>query len=110
MTDSEEQVTIRVLDSLTTMMQLGLLTKENLWDIFDAILGLLCHPNIWIRQSTASVIANIAQAVPHADLWCCLFPVLRRLLQADVSQINEQQILESSTAPVSLQNLLPLQY
>ena len=87
-------------------MQLGLLQKNNLWDTFDATFGLLCHPNTWIRLDTAAILASIARSMPHSDVWCCLFPALRRLLRADLSSFEATEILRTAEAPVGSSSVL----
>lgn len=82
------------------MIQKGLLKKENLWDGSDAVLGLICHPNIWIRRSVALVLASTAEALPHSDTWCCLFPALGRLLRADLATFDAAEILVTAADPV----------
>jgi len=47
--DSEEFVVEKVLNSLTSLAELGLLTKVNLRDLNLRLAGFLCHPNVWIR-------------------------------------------------------------
>lgn len=94
-------VTHRVLTSLNTMIQLGLLQKNNLWDTFDAVFGLVCHPNVWIRRSTAAILSSVARSMPHSDVWCCLFPALRRLLRADLSTFDAIEILRTAEDSVS---------
>lgn len=50
LSDPEEAVVARVLTSLTSLASLGLLARMRIWDIFQAVRGLLCHPDTWIRQ------------------------------------------------------------
>lgn len=39
-----------MVNSLTSLASLGLLTRMRLWDVFLHVRGFLCHPNAWIRQ------------------------------------------------------------
>jgi len=98
--DPEETVIIRVLTSLTTMVHLGLMKKNNIWDILDATTGFICHPNTWIRQSMASLIYAISDVLPHVDKWCCVAPSLRPLLRTDLATFSPMEVLSSALSPV----------
>lgn len=49
LTDSEEFVVERVLGSLTSLAELGLLRKPKLKALAGTIIPLMCHPNAWVR-------------------------------------------------------------
>jgi phosphoinositide-3-kinase regulatory subunit 4 len=91
----------RVLSSLTTLSALGLVPRNAVWDLFDVTVGFLGHPNLWIRQSVASFLASTARSLSQTDVWCLMYPSLRRLLRADISAITETESLSSVTRPVS---------
>lgn len=40
----------RVLASLRSLSELDLFSKPRLWDLLSLSLGLISHPNVWIRQ------------------------------------------------------------
>jgi phosphoinositide-3-kinase regulatory subunit 4 len=48
--DEEDFVVARVISSLTTLAELGLLGKATLWELLSIIIPFLCHPDIWIRH------------------------------------------------------------
>lgn len=49
--DPEEAVLARVLAALRALAELELLGRVRLWEVAAAAVGLLAHPNVWIRQS-----------------------------------------------------------
>jgi phosphoinositide-3-kinase regulatory subunit 4 len=49
LTDSEEFVVEKVLGSLTSLAELGLLQKTKLKELISTVIPLMCHPNVWIR-------------------------------------------------------------
>lgn len=55
LSDPEEAVVAKVLQSLTSLTSLGLLARMRIWDVFQAVRGLLCHPDTWIRQGKSAV-------------------------------------------------------
>lgn len=100
--DAEESVTARVLYSLTTLSELGLIRKRALWDLLDATVGFICHPNLWLRQGAAAFVASAAKVAGPPDMWCILYPPLRRLLRSDIADITEGEIVGAVTRPVRL--------
>ena len=48
--DSEEFVVEKVLNSLASLAEIGLIQKKKVKELFVIIIPLLCHPNIWIRM------------------------------------------------------------
>jgi phosphoinositide-3-kinase regulatory subunit 4 len=99
--DNEESVIARELGALSTLAQLGLYQRARLWETLAIVIPLLCHPNLWIRSSAASFVASAAKALPQTDAWCSLYPALRRMLRADIKDIDELGILEASVGPLS---------
>eukprot|EP00842_Homolaphlyctis_polyrhiza_P006602 jgi/Hompol1/6943/HPOL_000975-RA len=51
LTDSEEFVVEKVLSSLTSLAELGLIAKSKLKELCTTMIPLCCHPNRWIRHS-----------------------------------------------------------
>ncbi|WWC66876.1 uncharacterized protein I206_100783 [Kwoniella pini CBS 10737] len=98
--DPEEAVVARVIGSMTSLTSLGLLARMKLWDVFSAVRGFLCHPNIWIRQGTAGLIATAAQNLPPTDVWCILYPGIRPMLHSDVKEITEASLLAALISPL----------
>ncbi|WVF66213.1 hypothetical protein IAT40_000953 [Kwoniella sp. CBS 6097] len=104
--DQEEAVIARVISSLSSLATLGLLSRMRLWDIFAAVRGFVCHPNIWIRQGTAGLIAAIARNLPQTDVWCIVYHNLRPLLQFDIKEMEEHSILAAVLPPLSRSTLV----
>lgn len=57
LSDPEEAVVAKVVSAFTSLASLGLLARMRIWDVFQAILGFLCHPDTWIRQGEQEVCA-----------------------------------------------------
>ncbi|KAG1061880.1 hypothetical protein G6F42_027565 [Rhizopus arrhizus] len=49
--DAEEFVVENVLNSLTSLSDLGLFQKMKIWELTSIIWPLICHPNAWIRNA-----------------------------------------------------------
>ncbi|WRT63674.1 uncharacterized protein IL334_000597 [Kwoniella shivajii] len=104
--DPEEAVVARVIGSMTSLTSLGLLARMRLWDVFTAVRGFLCHPNIWIRQGTAGFIAAAARNLPPTDVWCILYPGIRTMLHSDIKEMSEESIMSALLSPLPRSTLV----
>jgi phosphoinositide-3-kinase regulatory subunit 4 len=119
--DVEETVVAQVLNSLTSLCELGLFQKMRIWELMGATLGFLYHPNIWIRQGGSVPLLRLklpfshraytgavafmtaaAKQLPSTDVWCILYPSLRHFLKSDVHVIDEASLLVALKSHVSL--------
>ncbi|KAI9246797.1 armadillo-type protein, partial [Helicostylum pulchrum] len=103
LTDAEEFVVEKVLNSLTSLADLGLFQKMKLWELVGVIWPLLCHPNAWIRNGAVGFIASTAKHLPKTDIWCIVYPMIRPFLRSDIAEINEETLLENIETPVPRQ-------
>lgn len=56
---------------------------------------------IFAFAGAAGFIASTVKLLPETDVWCTLYPALRKMLKADISQVDEISILGASVGPVS---------
>ncbi|GAA6060755.1 hypothetical protein JCM10212_006735 [Sporobolomyces blumeae] len=98
--DPEEFVTVRVLESLTHLAERRLLAKSKIWDLVQQTSGFLCHPDIWIREGAATFLATVSTLLQPTDRWCIFYPVVKRLLRADVKEITELALLDNAREPL----------
>lgn len=101
--DAEESVIIKVLETLTTLTDRKVLPKVKIWELTTQIIGFLCHPNIWIREGTASFLTSCSRHLQPTDKWCIFYPMVKRLLRADIKEITEVALLDNAREPVRLQ-------
>ncbi|CAG8494901.1 36188_t:CDS:10, partial [Racocetra persica] len=100
LSDAEEFVVEKVLNSLTSLAELGLFQKMKLWELIAIVLPLMCHPGIYIRYGTIAFIASAARLLPTTDVWCIAYPIIRPFLQADIAEVTELHILENVKEPI----------
>ncbi|KAI5479132.1 hypothetical protein MNV49_003992, partial [Pseudohyphozyma bogoriensis] len=101
LSDSEEFVTVKVLEALTMLAERRMLAKGKVWELVVQTTGFLCHPNIWIREGTAAFLTCIANSLQPTDRWCILYPTIKRLLRADIKDITELAVLDNAREPLS---------
>ncbi|GES86228.1 ARM repeat-containing protein [Rhizophagus clarus] len=100
LSDSEEFVVEKVLNSLTSLAELGLFQKMKLCELAAVVAPLMCHPGIWIRYGAIAFIASAAKLLPITDVWCIIYEIIKPFLQAEVVEITELQLLENVKEPV----------
>ncbi|RUS35036.1 hypothetical protein BC938DRAFT_476587 [Jimgerdemannia flammicorona] len=103
LTDSEEFVVEKALNSLTSLAELGLFQKMKLWELAGIIAPLLCHPSIWIRYGAVAFVASAGKLLPPTDTWCIIYPLIRPFLKADIAEITELSILTNVKSPLARQ-------
>lgn len=92
----------KVLNSLTSLADLGLFQKMKLWELVGIVWPLLCHPNEWIRYGVVGFISSTSKHLPKTDLWCIVYPLIRPFLRSDIADINEESLLQNMETPVSV--------
>ncbi|KAA1080349.1 Serine/threonine-protein kinase, variant 2 [Puccinia graminis f. sp. tritici] len=99
--DSEEFVSTRVITALTEVIKKKLLSEHKLWELIAAVIVLLSHPNSWIRRASTELIVTVSHVLPTTDVWCVLYPALRKFLRCDIEDLTKQSILTNLEAPIS---------
>uniref|UniRef100_A0AAZ3QCY6 non-specific serine/threonine protein kinase n=1 Tax=Oncorhynchus tshawytscha TaxID=74940 RepID=A0AAZ3QCY6_ONCTS len=95
LSDAEEFVIYKALNSLTCMCQLGLLQKPHIYEFVSDIAPFLCHPNLWIRYGAVGFITVVAQHLNIADVYCKLMPHLNPFITQPIIQIDKEIVLLS---------------
>ncbi|PLW39070.1 hypothetical protein PCASD_08954 [Puccinia coronata f. sp. avenae] len=98
--DSEEFVSTRVITALTEVIKKKLLSEHKLWELIAAVIVLLSHPNSWIRRASTELIVTVSHVLPATDVWCVLYPALRKFLRCDIEDLTKQSILTNLEAPL----------
>ncbi|CBQ70440.1 related to VPS15-ser/thr protein kinase [Sporisorium reilianum SRZ2] len=101
LSDSEENVVYRVINGLRTMTERNLLDRARILTLLETTIGFLCHPNLWLRQASAGLVAAAAAKLDDVDVWTVLYPSLRPLLRTDVQDLTEVTLLDTVRAPLT---------
>ena len=101
LSDSEENVVCKVISGLRTMAERNLLDRARLLMLLETTIGFLCHPNLWLRQASAGLVAAAAARLDDVDVWAILYPSLRPLLRTDVQTLDEITLLDTARAPLT---------
>lgn len=102
--DAEERVTARVVQSLGTLLRLGLLsTRCVISDVFKMITPLVLHPCDSIRKATIDLCVAAFEAIGPVDTMVFLFPLLKPLQQFDIlgCELNESILSLALQPPIS---------
>ncbi|GAB6018579.1 General transcription factor II-I repeat domain-containing protein 1 [Chamberlinius hualienensis] len=96
LSDSEEFVTSKTLNTISCLAELGLFHQYILYDFIKEIVPFCCHPNMWIRNNAVGFICTVAKTLNLADVHCKLLPVLEPFLDHPVFQIENKVIVLGS--------------
>lgn len=99
LTDPESFVIERVIRSLASMAEIGLLQKATLFEVLIIIVRFLVHPSLWIREASAHFVASCAKDLSAADRYCVVLPLLQPFLQTPILDLSEFHILDSLKRP-----------
>ncbi|ERF74363.1 hypothetical protein EPUS_02050 [Endocarpon pusillum Z07020] len=100
LTDPESSVIERVMRSLTSMADIGILQKATLWDLLTIVVRFLVHPSLWIREASAQFIAACGKHLSAADRYCIALPLMQPFLRTSILELSELEILDSLKKPL----------
>ncbi|KAI9728150.1 MAG: Serine/threonine-protein kinase [Chrysothrix sp. TS-e1954] len=95
LTDPEENVVQKVISSLATMAQLGLLQRATTWDLLDLVARFLMHPNLWVREAACVFISSSTRFMSVADCYCIAIPIIRPYLTKIPASLSQIALTES---------------
>lgn len=52
------------------------------------------------RSGAVGFIVSASKHLPETDIWCIIYPLLTPFLKADISSINEEELMENAKTPV----------
>ncbi|XP_070561673.1 phosphoinositide 3-kinase regulatory subunit 4-like isoform X2 [Ptychodera flava] len=93
--DTEEAVICKTLHALTCLIELNLLQKTTILELFQEVVVFLSHPNSWMRHDAVGFIAAIARSFSIADVHCNILPTLNRFIKQPIIQVDQEVILLS---------------
>ena len=100
MTDPEEFVVERVLHSLSSMAKLGLIQRSTTWDLLQIAVRFFIHPSIWAREAAVRFVVASTTFLSAADKHSIITPLIRPFLKTNITDISEEQILDSLKKPL----------
>lgn len=102
LTDAEEHVVQAALHSLAELANLGLLSKEKIWELVEIVARFTMHPNMWIRESATEFISRGSKFLSPADIRCILLPRLAPYLKPNIiPDFSELGLLDTLKRPLS---------
>lgn len=101
--DPREDLVGLILQSLGTMIEIGLIRlKSLLGTVVPTCAKFLIHPNVYIRTQTLILIANTAKHLSRAQCYCLLRPQLGSYLIGEVDTFTDHGTLaESLKSPIT---------
>lgn len=101
--DPREDLVGLILQSLGTMIEIGLIRlKSLLGSIIPTCAKFLIHPNVYIRTQTLILVANTAKHLSPAQCYCLLRPQIGSYLVGEVDSFTDYGTLaESLKSPIT---------
>lgn len=94
LSDEEEAVSEKVINSMTSLAELGLIQKQKLKELATQIAPLLCHPNSWIRNAAIGFICSICKLLAPVDVQCVIYPLVKPFMSTESFIITEEFLTE----------------
>ncbi|KAK9239906.1 hypothetical protein V1525DRAFT_371857 [Lipomyces kononenkoae] len=99
--DTEEFVLEKVLYAFTSLAELGLIRRPNLWDLVRITIRFAIHPNLWIRKGVFAFIASATKWLSPADVHCIIRPIVKPFLRCEILDYSEVMLQDFCKAPLS---------
>lgn len=102
LSDGEEFVALKAVESMIGLTQLGLLPKATLLGLLHDAASFLLHPNRWIRYAVVGFVSCAARNLNAVDVQCRLAAILDPYLRYHVVQMDQESLLlEALQPPIS---------
>merc|ERR1719150_2023959 len=101
LSDPEEFVISRCINTMASLTSLQLLQKVALYELLKETTPYLLHPNLWIRQATAAFVSSTASTLDGVDVVVKLGSILAPFMKHAVVQMdNPALILHNVESPI----------
>ncbi|CAK7203657.1 Serine/threonine-protein kinase [Sporothrix eucalyptigena] len=81
LTDPEEHVVQAVLQALAELADVGLFSKQMVWELVEVVARFTMHPNIWIREAAARFLSSATKFLSPAQVRCMFLPLVAHYLK-----------------------------
>ncbi|KAL1900615.1 Serine/threonine-protein kinase [Sporothrix stenoceras] len=81
LTDPEEHVVQAVLQALAELADVGLFSKQMVWELVEVVARFAVHPNVWIREAAARFLAAATKFLSPAQVRCLFLPLVAPYLK-----------------------------
>lgn len=101
LTDAEEAVVEKVLNSMTSLAELGLIQKSKMKEFCGLVVPLVCHPNRMINYATIGYICSICKILSPIEVKSAVLPLIKPFSTSDVFILTEQCLMRMLKRPIS---------
>ena len=93
--DTEEMVVQRALTATADLARQGLLERAAMFEMTQAAVPFLLHPNLWLRQATAGLVAAAAARIDMVDVQVKLGSLVAPFLKQNLIQVRLLDLYKS---------------
>lgn len=73
---------------MSSLTELGLITKPSLCELVAECSCFLVHPSLWVRQAVAGFLSTAANSISVLDVQCKIMPLLNIYMKYPLIQID----------------------
>ncbi|XP_039281879.1 phosphoinositide 3-kinase regulatory subunit 4 isoform X2 [Nilaparvata lugens] len=99
LTDPEEYVVRKAINTMSALTSSNLLQKVALYELLEETACLLVHPNLWIRQAIVGFISSLARTLNVVDVQCKVMTVIEPYLKTSVIQLEKEALILNALKP-----------
>ncbi|XP_065349993.1 phosphoinositide 3-kinase regulatory subunit 4 [Cloeon dipterum] len=99
LSDPEEFVMVKAINALTSLTELGLISKLNTYDTLRDMVSYLVHPSLWVRQSVVGYVSAVARKLELIDVHCKVQSLIKPYLDSSLIQVDKEFLLLSALKP-----------
>lgn len=99
LSDSEELVSVKAVNAMRALTELGLLHKSALYELLNDCAPFLVHPNLWLRHAVVGFISATSRSLSIVDVQCKVMQALEPYLLHAVIQPDKEVLLLNALKP-----------
>ena len=99
LSDAEEWIAVKTVESMIGLTQLGLLPKATLLELLHDAASFLVHPNRWIRQAVVGFVCCAARHLNPVDVQCRLAAIVDPYLRYHLVQMDQEALMLEALQP-----------
>lgn len=96
LSDSEESIIYKCLTAVSSMTQLGLLSKSVVYELHQEAVPLLSFPNKWIRNAAINFVVVLAKVASTIDFNRKILPAIKLHIKRDIHGLKDESVLLDS--------------
>lgn len=90
LSDPEEFVTVECVNTMMSLVEMGLMDKYLIFELIERTVPFLCHPNPWIRQAVVGFVCASVKTLSLVDVNARVAPLLETYVHYPISGVGDE--------------------